>query len=210
MLHHCRELHIEWGYCAKHRHFAEAQMNELATHLEWLTQAGRQISTVDYALVFGVMVINLAVKRFGMWPYTLISFPGTATHELLHYVAAAIFFARPSFPSLWPKRQGDSWVMGSVAFVPNLFNVIPIALAPLALLPAAYWAAGTYMHPAHGWEYLLYGWVIGNMVQACIPSGQDWKVAAPALIVLGIGAAVWVYWLPVGLRDLAGIMTLRG
>lgn len=142
-----------------------------------------QAGMMDFGVVGGVMAFNLWVARFGMWPYTLVSLPGTIAHELLHYFAAKLLFASPTFPSLIPKRVPGGWVLGSVAFRATLLNRIPVALAPLLLLPAAIWILTKWMPTVTGPDYLLAGWGAGNLLQACMPSGQDWKIALPALVV---------------------------
>lgn len=158
------------------------------------THAVKVLSIPDIVLVVSVMASNLFLARFGMWPYSIVTFPGTTAHELCHYTVSKLFFAKPALPSLWPKKQGDKWVMGSVGFVPTLINAIPIALAPLLLLPVGVFFAATIMHPADGWHYALYGWIAGNMVFACLPSSQDWKIAAPSLLILaGLAGIVVVF-----------------
>lgn len=157
--------------------------------LEWLSQLVGPLNFLDIAMVLGIMAGNTLISRYGMWPYSLVTFPGTLTHELAHYLIAMVFFASPSLPNVIPKRNGHSWTMGTVSFVPTLINSVPIALAPLILLPTGWLFAGRVMHPAEGWEYLLYGWISGNMLYACLPSRQDWKIAMPALL---IAALIWL------------------
>jgi hypothetical protein len=148
------------------------------------THAIQVLSSTDIAIIVSVMASNMLIARFGMWPYSIVTFPGTTAHELGHYCVAKIFCASPALPALWPKRNGDQWVMGSVTFVPTLINAIPIALAPFLLLPAGVFFAAMVMHPADGWHYAAYGWVAGNMLHAACPSSQDWKIAAPSLFIL--------------------------
>ena len=77
---------------------------------------------IDIAFVLAVMAFNILVARFGMWPYSLVTFPGNAGHELMHWFVAKLLFAQPAFPSLWPRRDGDRWIMGSVAFAPSIVS----------------------------------------------------------------------------------------
>lgn len=162
--------------------------------MHWFPPLISTLSAPDLAFVLLVMVANLLVARFGMWPYSLITFPGTLAHELGHWFIAKLFWARPTLPSIWPRRHGDIWVMGSVQFAPTIINAIPVALAPLLLLPLGLVFAARVMHPAYGLDYVTYGWIAGNMLFACLPSGQDWKVAAPALIVLSMLAGLFFYF----------------
>ena len=142
------------------------------------------LTRADIAFIVSVMASNILIARFGMWPYSLVTLPGTTAHELCHYTIAKLFFAKPSLPSLWPKREEDKWTMGSVRFVPSLINSIPIALAPFLLLPIGAFFAVTIMHPATSWRYVLYGWVAGNMLFACLPSSSDWRIATPSLAIM--------------------------
>lgn len=160
---------------------------------DWLIQYIEVADYLDWGLVIAVMIANVLAGRFGIWPYSLASFPGTACHELAHWLLAKVFFASPSLPSLWPKRHGDGWIMGSVEFVPTFYNSIPIALAPLLLIPVGIFVTVEVLHEAGGWSYLLYGWIAGNMLYASWPSSQDFRIAAPALGVVALIAAIW--WL---------------
>lgn len=50
----------------------------------------------------------LAARR---WPllFALLTWPGTAVHELLHYLAGWLAGARPVSLSVLPRRHGDRW-----------------------------------------------------------------------------------------------------
>jgi hypothetical protein len=165
--------------------------SELAAHvLKFLSI----LNAGDWILLLSIMMFLLWIARFGMWPYCLVTFPGTLSHELVHFLLALIFFASPSFPNMIPRRNGDSWTMGSVNFIPTIFNSIPVALAPLLLFPLGLIFAVYVMHPAVGLAYLGYGWVTGNILFACLPSRQDWRIAAPSLVgVAAIGIGVLLY-----------------
>lgn len=148
----------------------------------------------DLMLIGAVMVVTTATHRLGMWPYSLVAFPGTVAHELGHYLCAMLCFARPNFPSLIPVREGRGWTLGSVEFVPTIVNVIPIALAPLLLLPVGMWYAVDVMSAASGWWYLAHGWIVGTLFLACLPSRTDWAVAAPALLLLLLVTLGYWWW----------------
>ena len=129
-----------------------------------------------------LLFILVAAPRLGMWVYSLIALPGTCMHELMHWGTSTVLGAQPSFPGIIPKRDGNSWRLGSVTCSPNILTTIPIALAPLALLPAAILYAVFVMSPATGWWYVFHVWVASSMLAASLPSRQDWRVALPALI----------------------------
>lgn len=152
------------------------------------------ISMLDWTFILSVMVLNVYLEHLGMWPYSLFTLPGTCTHELSHYFMAKLCFAEPRLPSLWPRRNGNTWIMGSVEFVPTFINVVPIALSPFLLFPFGILFAAYCVHPAAGWQYILYSWIGGNMLFACIPSKQDWKVAAPTLLFATVLAALIYFY----------------
>lgn len=147
-----------------------------------------------HLLIIAIFLACKLTHRFGMWPYSMAALPGTASHELSHWILAKLFFARPTFPHLLPVRDGRHWTLGSISFVPSVANAIPVALAPLLLFPAGVWYAVHIMMPTDGAWLIFHGWVASSMFLACTPSRQDWKVATPALIILAAIVAVtwWV------------------
>ena len=161
------------------------QAHLIFPHIHWF----------DIAIVSGFITLNIFVGRFGMWPYSLVTFPGTFAHELAHYLVGKILFASPSLPRLIPKRQGDHWVMGSVSFVPTILNSIPIAFAPLLLCPMGLFFIDRVMTQSTGLSYVSLAWVAANMLQSCLPSSQDLKVATPSVVfAVVVGIAIWFWW----------------
>jgi hypothetical protein len=142
----------------------------------------RQVDLLDGFFIGLVLALNVYLKRFGMWPYSLLTFPATVFHELSHWLIALIFLASPALPRLWPTRLGKTWVMGSVMFVPTILNRIPVALAPFLLLPIGLFLMGRFVHPLIGWQYFLGVWLIGNMISGFIPSRQDFKITLPVFL----------------------------
>jgi hypothetical protein len=159
----------------------------------WAATRLEALSSTDVAVAFAALALIRACHRLGMWPYALIALPGTLAHELAHYLTALLLFAKPAFPSLVPQRTSHGWRLGSVTFRAGIFRAVPIALAPLLLAPLALaWAAGL-MAPASGAVYFLHAWVVGALVSACLPSSADFRIAVPALVV--IGAVAGLLWL---------------
>ena len=138
--------------------------------------------------LIGLMLVTqyAIAPRMGMWAFSLFSLPGTVAHELSHWLAAFVLGARPSFPRLIPKREGGSWTLGSVKVSPDIVTRIPITLAPVALLPLGIWYAVAHSE-AQGVWYLAHIWVASTVLYASLPSRQDWLVALPAIICLGLG-----------------------
>jgi hypothetical protein len=146
---------------------------------------------IDHLLIATVLVFNLVVPRLGMWPYSLFALPGTVMHEGSHWVVSYILGAKPSFPSLIPKRDGDAWRLGSVQAASNLITSIPIALAPFMLLPIGLWYAASIMSAGTGWWYLAHAWIAGTILIAGMPSRQDWSVAMPAIVCV-LAVMLWL------------------
>lgn len=149
----------------------------------------------DWGALLGVLIIQSFASFIGMWCYALFTLPGTLAHEVAHYLTALILGGHPSFPSLIPVREAYGWRMGSVRFSSGLLLRVPIALAPLGLLPIGlWWAEGHLPRLAPGMDYALQAWLSGTVISASMPSVQDWKVAAPALILAILaGLLFWLY-----------------
>lgn len=163
------------------------------TVLSW----AHTLSNTDIVVLIAVLILHRIVALAGIWIYAIFTLAGTLAHELCHYIAALFLGARPTFPSLIPTRIEGGWRLGSVNFCPNLWKNIPIALAPFALAPIGLWWAASFMHVAKtGVEYFGHAWIAGTMMMASLPSRQDWKIAAPAIVVVVIGAGLaWRYGL---------------
>ena len=162
----------------------------------WSALSGRiehlllAVSLVDVACVVATMLLIRLCRHAGMWMYALIALPGTLAHELAHFIVAFILGARPSFPSLVPVRTQGGWRLGSVAFRVGHLRALPIALAPLVLLPLALWWAAWLLHPASWPLYGLHVWIVAALLTASLPSPTDLKLALPALSVLVVIAAI--------------------
>ena len=151
---------------------------------------------VDYAAVAGMLLLIRLARHAGMWVFALVSLPGTALHELSHYLAALCLGGSPNFPALWPTRTEKGWRLGHVQFRAGHLRAMFVGMAPLLLAPLAWWWATTLLAPATWPLYLVHASVVAALVQACWPSPTDWKLALPALAVLVplILALGW-YWL---------------
>lgn len=123
----------------------------------------------------------------------LYCLPFTVMHEAAHFTAAFLTGGRPSSFSVWPRRSGRGWVLGSVRAVPTLLSAAPTALAPLAWLAVGYgavlfWHLRPSWAPGYSIILLLYG-----CAAACMPSWQDLKVALThPLSLLLWGGAGWL------------------
>lgn len=158
-----------------------------------LSAALASVSLRDAALAAGALLLIRLSSHLGMWTYALVALPGTLAHELAHYLTALLLAAKPSFPSLVPQRTPFGWRLGSVAFRAGPLRSLPIAMAPLLLLPLAAWWMLTFM-PGSSWPMLgVHAWIVGALVSASLPSSADFRIAFPALAVIAVIGLGW--WL---------------
>jgi hypothetical protein len=119
-----------------------------------------------------------------MWIYSAGCIARHAGTRAGAFHRALILGAHPSFPSLIPVRTQRGWRLGAVAFRVGRMRAMPIALAPLALLPLALWWAYSFLHTSYRPLYCVNVWIIAALVTASLPLRTDWKLAAPAVVVV--------------------------
>ena len=136
---------------------------------------------------FYLILLVIILMRFkyatysSMWMSALVNIPGTFLHELMHYLVGSLLNARPVNFTIFPQRNLDGdYVMGSVGFSNITFsNAVPSAMAPLLLLPIAFYInryALPLMAPTF-FNYILYVLLQTIIIENAIPSGADFKVA---------------------------------
>ena len=119
-----------------------------------------------YLILLVIILMRVKYATYSsMWMSALVNIPGTFLHELMHYLVGSILNARPVNFTIFPKRNLEgAYVMGSVGFSNiTFYNAVPSAMAPLLLLPIAF-----YIN-----RVLLQTIIIEN----AIPSGADFRVA---------------------------------
>ncbi len=96
----------------------------LLISLEIIKQAClRTIFHVSHTIVGG--------PHLGIWFFSIFFFPGTVIHELAHYFMAKLLFVRTGGMTVWPKTQGSSLTLGSVAIIkPDPFRSLLVGIAP--------------------------------------------------------------------------------
>jgi hypothetical protein len=147
-------------------------------------------------LVLGWLLLMHSLRQFG-YGIAFISFMGTALHEICHLVVGFLLNAKPVSFSLWPKREGRHWVLGSVGFKNiNIWNAAFVAFAPFAMLPLGWFAFQLWMCPAFSTEaylsWIISGYVVACCAYACMPSIIDIRVGA--LSAAMYCAIVFVVW----------------
>lgn len=137
---------------------------------------------IEAATYLALAILFQRSARSGAFWMILTRLPSTILHELSHLVMALLLSATPKGFSLWPKKQGDSWVLGSVSCSGILWwNAFPVSMAPAFInLPIAWWLHG---QPGISFKVAAFVFLVGS-----IPSLQDLKVSLSNMV----GAALWL------------------
>ena len=85
-----------------------------------------------FLMIFLVIVlIKLKYTTYSnIYISALVNIPGTFLHEMSHFLVGLFLNAHPTRFDLFPKKQGEYYMMGSVGFRNICFyNAFPAALA---------------------------------------------------------------------------------
>ena len=148
------------------------------------------------AIVAALLVFHGLRRSF--WIFSVLVLPGTFAHEACHFLTGLVLRGGPGRFSLLPRREGQGWVMGCVTFNHlRWWNCFFIAMAPLLLLPAAWFLVRWRLQgsPVFGWREALAVYLIANLIYAALPSWQDVKVGAKSPVgwLILAGGAAWVW-----------------
>jgi hypothetical protein len=168
--------------------------------METLRSYLHQAGFLPSAALVVMFYVFLRGARDSLWRIALLSLPGTIAHELMHLVVGFVLQAGPQRFSLWPRRSGEGWTLGSVSFRSiGLLNGAFVALAPLLLLPLAWLCLVHVLVPLWieqrwGW-WLLAGYLAATALFAALPSLQDLRIGGPSLLLYGAAGALlwWAY-----------------
>lgn len=132
-------------------------------------------------LVMSLFLILRSSRSSSIIVVCLTRLPGVILHELAHFLIGILLRAEPTRFTLIPERRCDgSWTLGSVAFRRvTAFNAVPIAFAPLGLIPFAcflYLSWFSWLPLSLPNTLLLYGAVFLLFANA-LPSRHDVSVA---------------------------------
>lgn len=120
--------------------------------------------------------------------YAIITLPGTALHEGMHYVMALWLQGDPEGYTLWPTWvDGQMATMGHIMFVPTVLNASSVALAPyLIFFPSCYLIV--LASKCRVSTLILLCYIAACGFASITPSSQDWRVAMsePASFILSI------------------------
>ena len=166
---------------------------------QWLSLIGvTDLMMESIVLVIAWLSLMLLARR-SAWQIALISLPGTAAHELSHFLVGTLLLAKPVSLNLIPKRQGKSWQLGAVSFSGlNIFNAAPVAYAPLLLVGAAWVLFDRWMLPVfQAGDYpiwVLSGYAVACTLFSCLPSPTDIRVGGLSTFAWG-GVCYGFWWL---------------
>ena len=114
-----------------------------------------------------------------------------------HFLVGLFLNAYPTRFDLFPKKQGEYYVMGSVGFRNiQFYNALPAALAPMLLLFVGYYFNRWFFSsaPINYITYVCYVFLQTIIIENAVPSSVDFKVAfSKPLGVLLYGALLVLY-----------------
>lgn len=169
--------------------------------LDYLFNVAASLSNAEILSVGLVLAWMWCLNKLRTSPMSaaLLSLVGTIGHELTHAIVGFLLGAKPVDLSLFPRKEGNRWVLGSVSFERmNLLNSAPVAMAPLLLFYIGAFLGKAWMVPslvAGGFgQWAVAGYVVATLIQAGTPSTQDFKVGGPSLAIYGlVGVALWQF-----------------
>lgn len=152
---------------------------------------------VLFTAVLVIALLDQLKHRFAV--FALLAFPSTLAHESMHFLVAFILGGKPSTMHLWPSRHGNNYALGHVVIKNSTrFNMSPIALAPILLIPLAWHLLSYVPTKPSWWQVLVWGVIIGSLLYGSLPSGTDWRLAFKAPIgmcvfILVLMCATWIF-----------------
>ncbi len=136
-----------------------------------------------FLLIFLVVfLMRIKSKTYkSLWACSMVNIPGTILHETMHYIVGLVMNAKPCNFTVFPKKEGDYYVMGSVSFKNiTFYNAIPASMAPLFLLVIGYYINKIYLPQMLNptlFKYIAYVFLQTIIIENAIPSSADFRVA---------------------------------
>lgn len=131
------------------------------------------------------VVLTLLISRFlrvgksNFYLAAVQNLLGTFLHELAHLLVGFLLGSKPTSFSLWPKKEKDFYIFGSVSHSHlTWYNAIPTALAPFTLLLLLLWANDFLLRMICDWKgTIIYVFCVSIIVNNSIPSRTDFQIA---------------------------------
>lgn len=144
-------------------------------------------STASILVVLAWFFVLRSFRTSG-WQIALVSLPGTWLHEMSHWCVGLLLGAKPSGFTLWPKRRGNTWVLGSVSFQGlSIWNSAFVALAPLLLFLIGAFGVVKVLQPLFERDQYLWwlaaGYPTAAILGAGLPSATDIKVGFSSILL---------------------------
>ena len=149
-----------------------------------------------YLILLVIILVHLKNATYkSMFLCALINMPGTILHEAMHFIVGLLLNAKPCNFTLFPRRNENGYVMGSVGFTNiTFYNAIPSSMAPLMLLPIGFYLNRYFlpnMTPTFT-NYVLYVLLQTIIIENALPSSADFKVARMYFLGIVMYAAIGV------------------
>ena len=149
-----------------------------------------------YLILLVIILVHLKNATYkSMFLCALINMPGTILHEAMHFIVGLLLNAKPCNFTLFPRRNENGYVMGSVGFTNiTFYNAIPSSMAPLMLLPIGFYLNRYFlpnMTPTCT-NYVLYVLLQTIIIENALPSSADFKVARMYFLGIVMYAAIGV------------------
>lgn len=163
-------------------------LNQLYIKLNLLVDKVNSVSFLQsffdnrfYLILLVIILVHLKNATYkSMFLCALINMPGTILHETMHFIVGLLLNAKPCNFTLFPRRNENGYVMGSVGFTNiTFYNAIPASMAPLMLLPIGFYLNRYFlpnMAPTFT-NYVLYVLLQTIIIENALPSSADFKVA---------------------------------
>lgn len=142
-------------------------------------------------IIISVILFIFKIMKRRFFLFSLITLPSTIMHESMHYISSLLLLGKPSKFSIFPKKTDTGYTMGYViSNNMNWMNGFIISMAPLFLLPIGFVFYTHYIIGETNMVTLVLKiYLLASMLDGCIPSRQDLKLAVlhPIGLVLIIG-----------------------
>lgn len=80
-----------------------------------------------------------------------------------------------------------------MTFNAGMLRAVPIAMAPLALLPLGLYWTSEWLSSSSGWSFWVHAWAAATILNGSLPSRADFKLTLPALLLaVALSAGVFV------------------
>jgi len=115
-------------------------------------------------------------------------------------MAAFVTFGQPGFPRFIPKKIGNVYALGRVPIHnPRWYNGALIGLAPLMMIPVAYYAilygAPESYRLSGIWRFLVDPLVAAECLLECVPSSADLHLVRKSIVPLAlVGLGAYIGW----------------